>query len=159
MSKEIFRILFIFTGASSRGENNAFLTLASLISPFKNKEFMESLIHKSNLPKDILKKDIQIDAIYLMDYFSKSPQFIHSLKIDLKRKIAPDILCVSAMSTNIEEALIVAHLSSYIYPKTIRVIGGSHASVRAQDFLKNGLYHVACLGEGTETIVKIAAII
>jgi radical SAM superfamily enzyme YgiQ (UPF0313 family) len=150
-TKDRFNILFYVLPGFVDEKEKSYLTLASLIAPFDDKYFLARLVEGSGFPKDILRKDIAIKVFYSGDH--------SDARKGLKNMGPADMVCVSATSCEIEEALAAARIAKAVHPKAVRVIGGAHASVRPQDFLKKGAYHLACLGEGTEMLAQLAALV
>jgi radical SAM superfamily enzyme YgiQ (UPF0313 family) len=74
----------------------------------------------------------------------------------LQAKSPPDLVCVTSTSAQLDEAQEVAAAAAVLAPESLRVIGGAHVSVLPEDFLRQSDFHVACIGEGVETLVDLA---
>ncbi len=68
----------------------------------------------------------------------------------------PLIVGVTANSGQIEEALSIAEAARECTPHSFRMVGGPHASVAPETFLEESRYHLACLGDGVETLAEAA---
>ncbi|MGB9439275.1 MAG: cobalamin-dependent protein, partial [Desulfobacterales bacterium] len=68
----------------------------------------------------------------------------------------PLMLCMTATSAHLDEAEEIAWTAKQMVPAALRIIGGPHVSVAAEDFLNKSEFQVACIGEGVETLSEIA---
>lgn len=68
----------------------------------------------------------------------------------------PLMVCMTATSAQLDEAEEVALSAKKFAPTATRIIGGAHVSVSAEEYLKDSVYQLACIGEGVETLAEIA---
>jgi len=73
-------------------------------------------------------------------------------------QLRPDIVGISNMFTvQLESAIRVAEIAKRVDLKILTVIGGSHASVRPNDFFsRTSAVDIVCIGEGEYTMLEIA---
>ncbi len=73
--------------------------------------------------------------------------------------ISPLMVCMTATSAQLDEAEAVACAAEQIAPGALRIIGGPHVSVVADEYLECSEFQVACIGEGVETLSELALLI
>jgi len=80
--------------------------------------------------------------------------------IDLKeefyrelKEFQPDLLAVSAMTTNIDETLDILR---QVRPKCLVVIGGVHATLNPEEILREKVVDMVCVGEGEGALVDLS---
>jgi radical SAM superfamily enzyme YgiQ (UPF0313 family) len=71
------------------------------------------------------------------------------------KKLHPHLIGMTATSAQLNEAKEIAELVERLFPDALRLIGGPHASVVPEDFLKQTPFQVACIGEGVETFIDL----
>ncbi|MBL6971918.1 MAG: B12-binding domain-containing radical SAM protein [Desulfobacterales bacterium] len=64
----------------------------------------------------------------------------------------PDLLAVSAMTTNVDEILDVLRM---VCPKCLVVMGGVHATLEPEETLRESVVDMVCLGEGEGPLVEL----
>ena len=69
--------------------------------------------------------------------------------------LRPDIIAMTATSVHLEQAAELAAAAVRHFPQALRVAGGPHVSVMPEDFLRDSDFHVACIGEGVETMAEL----
>jgi radical SAM superfamily enzyme YgiQ (UPF0313 family) len=79
--------------------------------------------------------------------------------IDLKEELSrvlqefqPDLLAVSAMTTNIDQTLDILRLVS---PPCLVVVGGVHATLNPEEILREKAVDMVCVGEGEGALVDL----
>lgn len=70
--------------------------------------------------------------------------------------VLPLMVCMTATSAQLDEAGAVAAAARQIAHGALRIIGGPHVSVAANETLECSQFHVACIGEGVETLCELA---
>ena len=97
-----------------------------------------------------LKKDGH--KVFLVDYRLCKNQIdaIENILIN-----EPDIVCITAFSSEAPEAIKIAKILKNINPKLPLVIGGIHASIRPSDYIEAGCFDYIIRGEGEITVPKI----
>ena len=133
----------------------SYLPLGCLTSSLINPSFLFQFASKNNieLEKNISGFDISVIQLslkgsmsitdYLKDYFYRS-------------NTDPMMICMTATSAQLEEAVEVASVVKKIRPESFRIIGGPHVSVLPEKTLQGSEFQVACVGEGVETITELA---
>ncbi len=71
------------------------------------------------------------------------------------RKEMPDIVGISSMTPQFEQAVYTASLAKAINPKCVTIIGGTHPTVMPEECLERGSIDIVCVGEGEETLYEI----
>jgi radical SAM superfamily enzyme YgiQ (UPF0313 family) len=71
-------------------------------------------------------------------------------------KQVPLMVCMTATSAHLDEAAEIGRTARHIVPAALRIIGGPHVSVAAEEFLSTSEFQAACIGEGVETLSEIA---
>lgn len=67
-----------------------------------------------------------------------------------------DIIGISATTGDYPMACRVAEVAKSLYPKSLLVIGGAHASALPDESINSGPFDIAVIGEGEETIYELA---
>jgi radical SAM superfamily enzyme YgiQ (UPF0313 family) len=139
----------------------SYLTLGSLISPLRDASFLKRFSERLGIPAaaDLTESGRPAFRIQLLDLSAQpagrplgEPVRAHVLRM----RHAPDVICTTATSAQLEEAEEIGKAASRCSPSALRIIGGPHVSVRPEDFLRQSAYQVACIGEGVETLAELA---
>lgn len=135
----------------------SYLSLGTLASPLQNQPFLKRLADRLGIKE------------FLFDSEIKPQKFnIHILNLSLKThgqsvkkylaeflsrfNCTPLMICMTATSAQLDEAAALARAAVTLAPAATRIIGGAHANVAADCFLKRSEFEVACIGEGVETL-------
>lgn len=68
------------------------------------------------------------------------------------KEFQPDLLAVSAMTTNLDETLV---LLSQVQPDCLVVMGGVHATLDPEEVLSSKVVDMVCIGEGEGALVEL----
>ena len=142
----------------------SYLSLGTLASALKNRSFLkrfsarlgrkEILFDSANdYPAfDIFVLNLSLipNRLSIKEYFS---EFLKQFNQE------PLMVCMTATSTHLDEAEKIARSARQMIPAALRIIGGPHASVAANDLLNKSDFQVACIGEGVETLSEIALLL
>ncbi|MBL7069277.1 MAG: radical SAM protein [Candidatus Omnitrophica bacterium] len=69
----------------------------------------------------------------------------------------PDMVLMSPYSDELAAVSKISDVLESVCPKAIRIAGGVHASIDAEDTLRKTGFHIAAFGEGVETICELSA--
>ena len=165
MNKKIL-ILFvnpsIGTGRYADADKlRSYLSLGTLASALRSGVFLRRFMERSGRTKFIADFDVDnhIFEIRVLNLSLKPEhQTVRGFLADFLEQLhqAPDMVCMTATSAHLDEAAAVARTAAEMVPGALRIIGGAHVSVAAEDFLKRSEFQVACIGEGVETLSEIA---
>lgn len=146
------RVLFLIASCEVKSYGGGYpLGVMSLTSAIRCKNFL------SKIASYLCKIDASIDSlpnvdVQLIDMNLVSKEFDVGGAIS---RFKPHIAGVSSDSTSIENAIELAKICSDVCPKTLRVIGGIHATVYPKDVLKKSLFEVAFLGDAVESFAHL----
>ena len=139
----------------------SYLSLATLASALKNKEFLKRYARRLdkkefifNSPKDYPDFDIHVLNLAL----KPGQQSIRDCFAEFLAKYTgtPLMIGMTATSAQLDEAIEIARAAKQLAPAALRIIGGPHVSVEPVDYLKTSEFQLACIGEGVETLTEIA---
>jgi radical SAM superfamily enzyme YgiQ (UPF0313 family) len=68
----------------------------------------------------------------------------------------PDIVFITAFTTEVQTAIELARGIKAMHPGVVTVIGGIHASIAPEDYVKAGCFDIIVRGEGEITVKNIA---
>lgn len=139
----------------------SYLSLGALASALRDVAFLKRFgkrLGKKEINLDVNNQDQLFDIRVLN--LSLKPESLTVKKFlarFLSRLVTPPLMvCMTATSAQLDEAMAVARAAEEIAPNAIRIIGGAHVSVAALDFLKRSEFQLACIGEGVETLAELA---
>lgn len=162
------KILILFVNPSIGTEHYAnqdklrsYLSLGTLASALRSGVFLRRFMERSGRTDftDDFDSDNHIFEIHVLNLSLKPEhQAVKGFLADSLEQLhqAPDMVCMTATSAHLDEAAALARAAAEILPGALRIIGGAHVSVAAEDFLKRSEFQVACFGEGVETLSEIA---
>ena len=139
----------------------SYLSLGTLASALRDKSFLKRFALRAGRKKFILRneRDYPSFDVKLLDLSLKPERQTADeyLKEFIGQyEIRPLMICTTATSAQLDEAKELADAAKRVSPHALRVIGGPHVSVLPTEYLNDSEYHVACIGEGTETLTEIA---
>lgn len=67
----------------------------------------------------------------------------------------PDMVCITAFSSEKDDAILVAKAIKSIRPNTVVIVGGIHASIRPEDYVNAGCFDYVVRGEGEITVPQL----
>ena len=146
----------------------SYLSLGTLASALSNKIFLKRFAERSGKKKIIFDSENDYPAfdIFVLNLslmpggLSIKEYFSDFLKqFQPSPRLAPLMICMTATSAQLDEAEKIARAARQMVPGALRIVGGPHASVAAEDFLCNSEFQVACIGEGVETLCEIALLV
>ena len=138
----------------------SYLSLGTLASALRNQAFLKRFSERLGR-KDIIcnpENDYPVFDIVVLNLSLKPRrQSVQAYFSDCIKSFnqTPLMVCMTATSAHLDEAQAIARAAKQIVPAALRIIGGPHVSVAAQDFLKHSEFQVACIGEGVETLSEI----
>ncbi len=98
-------------------------------------------------------RDEGVEPDLLDPTFEKNPR---SWLLDRLAEKSYDLVGISAMITQIKDALEVARVVRFFHPFTKIIIGGPQATVMPEEVLKHPAVDAICIGEGEAAIREIA---
>jgi radical SAM superfamily enzyme YgiQ (UPF0313 family) len=69
----------------------------------------------------------------------------------------PDLVCITALTAEVGDAIAIGHEIKKYNPKIYTMIGGIHASIAPEDYIKAGCFDFIIRGEGEITVPVIAS--
>jgi len=137
-----------------------YLSLGTLASALRDKPFVRKFAQGSRRfaePGEPLLDDLLFEVQILNLNLKQKKQTLQEYFESFlqKRKLHPHLIGMTATSAQLEEAKEIAELAERLFPDALRLVGGPHASVVSNDFLKQTPFHVACIGEGVETFIDL----
>jgi anaerobic magnesium-protoporphyrin IX monomethyl ester cyclase len=138
----------------------SYLPLGSLASALMDENFLKKFSDVLGRPELLFQEggnlpsfDVRVIQLSLRGEVSTEEYLLAFHREALR---PPVIVCVTATSAQVEEAREVASVAAKIYPDAVRIIGGPHVSVLPEEYLSQTAFHVACVGEGVETLAELA---
>ena len=157
-------VLFISPFASTsrvldEDQLKSYLAIGTLASALRHRTFLQHFTQRmaaalptvASGPPSVRVEHLSLNAKPADQAIS---DFLADRVFDLK--LQPDIIAMTATSVHLEQAEELAAAAACHFPKSLRVVGGPHASVMPDDFLRNSEFQAACIGEGVETMAEIA---
>ena len=142
----------------------SYLSLGTLASALRNRSFLNRLAERlgrheiiCNSEKDYPVFDIRVLNLSLKPARRSIREYFSDYLKHFKQ--TPLMVCMTATSTQLDEAEEIARAAKQHVPAAIRIIGGSHVTVVPTDYLKPSEFQVACIGEGVETLAEIALLL
>jgi len=139
----------------------SYLSLGTLASALMNKAFLKRFAGNLGREEILFESEHEYPAfdIFVL-HLSLKPvqQSINGYFSEFLNQIssAPLLVCMTATSAHLDEAVEIARTARQMVPAALRIIGGPHVSAAARDFLNDSQFQVACIGEGVETLSEIA---
>ncbi len=134
-----------------------YLSLGTLASALTNRGFLKRFCRCLGKKAFIFNDesaypDFDIRVIHLS--LKPDRQTVHDYLSAFLRQVgvSPLMVCMTATSAQLDEAEAVASAAEQIAPGALRIIGGPHVSVVADEYLECSEFQVACIGEGVETL-------
>ena len=139
----------------------SYLSLGTLAAALGNRAFLKRfavrLGHKEIIfhsERDYPGFDIFILNLSLKPARLSNREYFSDALMQLNR--TPLMVCMTATSAHLDEAQEIARTARQMVPGALRIIGGPHVSVAAEEFLTLSEFQIACIGEGVETFSEIA---
>ncbi len=147
-------ILLVDPSADGSPENRlkSYLTLGSLASAVHETAFLRRVAAQLGLPGPGAAPRVTVAHISdrcgrpLLDFLREACEGAGA---------PPDIVGLTTTSAGLEEAAEVAAAAAHLFPQALRVIGGPHVSVAAEETLRWLNCDAACVGEGVETLAEL----
>jgi len=141
----------------------SYLSLGTLASALMNKAFLKRFAKRLGRKEILFESEDDYPAfdIFVLHLSLKpAQQSIREYFCEFLDQIAaaPLLICMTATSGHLDEAVEIAGAARQMVPAALRIIGGPHVSVAARDFLNISEFQVACIGEGVETLSEIALV-
>lgn len=145
-------------------ELRSYLSLGTLASALKSRPFLKRFSTHLGKKEFIFAGEIEYPEFHIrvLNLSLKSDrQSIGEYFSDFIKPFnrAPLMVCMTATSAQLDEAEAVARAAKQIAPGALRIIGGPHVSVVANEYLECSEFQVACIGEGVETLSELALLI
>src|SRR5210317_1636054 len=139
----------------------SYLSLGTLAAALGNRAFLKRFAERLDKKEIIIdsENDYPAFGILVMNLSLKpGRRSIQEYFTDFLKQFSqtPLMLCMTATSAHLDEAAEIAWTAKQMVPAALRIIGGPHVSVAAEDFLNKSEFQVACIGEGVETLSEIA---
>jgi anaerobic magnesium-protoporphyrin IX monomethyl ester cyclase len=137
----------------------SYLAIGTLASTLRDGPFLQNLAQQMAAAAPAVAVDPPAVRVELLHFEGKPA--IQTVSDFLAERAAalnlrPDIIAMTATSVHLELAEELAAAAARHFPHALRVVGGPHASVRPEDFLRHSDFHAACIGEGVETMAELA---
>jgi radical SAM superfamily enzyme YgiQ (UPF0313 family) len=155
-------VVFILPGDGSGRESaehklKGYLTIGSLASALRDRQFLRRFARRltdwNGAESDPPAVRVEVLSLGSRPAGQTISAFLSGRFADLSP--APDIIAVTATSAHLEPAEEIAAAAARCFPQALRVVGGPHASVLPEDLLLHAAFHVACIGEGVETLAEL----
>ena len=139
----------------------SYLSLGTLAAALRNRAFLKRFAERLDRKEIIIdsENDYPAFGILVLNLSLKPGRWsIPEYFSDFLKQFSqtPLMLCMTATSAHLDEAAEIAWTAKQMVPAALRIIGGPHVSVAAEDFLNKSEFQVACIGEGVETLSEIA---
>jgi radical SAM superfamily enzyme YgiQ (UPF0313 family) len=139
----------------------SYLSLGTLAGALRNKAFLKRFAAQLGKKEIILTSkndypefDIVVLNLSLKPAHLSNREYFHDFLKQLNQ--APLMVCMTATSAHLDEAREIARIARQAVPAALRIIGGPHVTVAAEEFLSTSEFQAGCIGEGVETLAEIA---
>ena len=137
-----------------------YLSLGTLISALRDKSFIKKYARLSgralglvNRPVDDFSFEVRVLNLSLKPKSQGVREYFESYVRRIG--IRPHLIGMTATSAQLDEAKEIGEAAAQFFPEALRLIGGAHVSVAPSGFLRQIRFHVACRGEGVETLLDL----
>jgi anaerobic magnesium-protoporphyrin IX monomethyl ester cyclase len=137
-----------------------YLSLGTLISALRDKSFLMKYARLSgralrfvNRPVDDFSFEVRVLNLSLKPKSQSAREYFESYVRRIG--IRPHLIGMTATSAQLDEGKEIGEAAAQFFPEALRLIGGAHVSVAPSGFLRQTRFHVACRGEGVETILDL----
>jgi radical SAM superfamily enzyme YgiQ (UPF0313 family) len=139
----------------------SYLSLGTLAGALRNRAFLKRFADQLGKEEIILtsKNDYPEFDIFVLNLSLKparlsNREYFYAFLKHLGH--TPLMICMTATSAHLDEAREIARTARQLVPAALRIIGGPHVTVAAEEFLSRSEFQAACIGEGVETLAEIA---